>query len=73
MFHYISDLRCRTHIYSSNIYGTIVPIVVPNTQLFVYNIVRVISVAMLFFITGCILLTAKKQHKLIQIYVLTTT
>jgi len=50
----ISDLRCGTHRYSSNRYGNIVPIVVSDLQLFVYNIVRVISVAMLFFITGCI-------------------
>ena len=50
----VSDLRCGTHRYSYNRYGHIVPIVVSNMQLFVYNIVRVIGVAMLFFITGCI-------------------
>ena len=70
----VSDVRCGTHRYSSNRYGNIVPIVVSNLQLFVYNIVRVISVAVLFLLQGVYqLLTAKKQHKLDQFYVLTTT
>jgi len=46
MFYYTSDLRCDAHCHSSNKYGNTVPIVVPNMQLFVYNIVRVINVDM---------------------------